>query len=721
MIENEIIKLQTVSTFKLIVSAYLLFHWIPKKVLPQEYIDNSPDRIMFNIIHMVAFITLIFPLFIYMKIFGVMFLFIFFISLKLLFLKYYFKKDVAVYLQNVYIYTVTDILKTLENPKMYLSSFKSNAADRIRSFKLQMTSNGVLYWGIFSVIMLYALYIRVYRGYISLVGAAPDMYQFYYWGNILKVNILFDKTAGAPYMWGGPVLVHTVNQFANLNTVVMYNIFPVLFLFFMFFTIFYVLRKLFESEGQKTASMFVALLLFGIILPSPISEKLFGLIYGIVKPEILQLFPFSFYYPSALDLQAKNVVTTPSVFFWRFTTTLPYEIASAFFLINLYFLIRFLESKKNLYLLLYAESLAIIFSIHGGVAIPLLCSSLPVFIYALAVRKMELKVLTRFIAVVAAAGILGNLWLLQIMVYKFTIGLGAAAPLLEKLFKTGSALKAFEPAGALLILAPTSLILALVISSFVLAFTGIFPKGLSFRLASVGLISIGVLFIYFAPNLGFPRIVDHSRQMVFIAYAYSLVAGTLYYLIVEKWFLKALFKNVYFTISLILILIISIFTISLTPRWIDTELFRKNVHDIEYKEFPFLVYKIGDVFQPFSYTIVSYVQEFPQVISKGYHMNTQDFLQMYDPSEKDMKFPSEYIFVFVENAPKEYQGLGEYWYRWRRDIMLKLKDWVGVYASNHDNIKLWYRSRWVDAYIIDNRTHESLLLKQQREFKEIGR
>jgi hypothetical protein len=53
--------------------------------------------------------------------------------------------------------------------------------------------------------------------------------------------------------------------------------------------------------------------------------------------------------------------------------------------------------------------------------------------------------------------------------------------------------------------------------------------------------------------------------------------------------------------------------------------------------------------------------------------------------------------------------------------MLKMKDWVEVYASNHNNIKLWYSSQWVNAYIIDNRTYEKLLLKQQREFKDIGR
>ncbi len=134
-----------------------------------------------------------------------------------------------------------------------------------------------------------------------------------------------------------------------------------------------------------------------------------------------------------------------------------------------------------------------------------------------------------------------------------------------------------------------------------------------------------------------------------------------------------------------------------------------------------LSYKIEDNFQPFSYTIVSYVQEFPQVISRGYHMNTQDFLQTYDPADKSIQIPTDYVFIFMENFPIAYQGMGEYWYRWRPDIMLKLKDWIAIYSQYHDNIKEWYSSQWVDVYLIDNRSSEDSLLRQREALKDTGR
>jgi hypothetical protein len=721
MVENEVIELQIVGTIKLLVSAYLLFYWIPKRVLPQEYIDNPLDRVMFNIIHAVAIITLLFPLFVYIRIFGFLFIVMFFVALRLLFLRFYYRKNVYDHLRSVYIVLVTETLKFLERPGAYFTLFRKYLDRKLAAAKNRTTPAAILYWTTFFTIVVYSLFLRVYRGYISLVGAVPDMYQFYYWGNILKMNILFDKTAGAPYMWAGPVLVYTINQFAQLNTVVIHNIFPILFLSFMFFAIFYVLRKFFESEGKQTASMFGALILFGIILPSPLAQKFFGLLIATTRPEVLKVSPFSFYYPPVLNLQTDQISTLfPAIFFWRFTAALPYEMASSFFLINLYFLIKFIESKKNIYLLLYAETLGIVFSIHGGVAIPLLVSSLLIFVFALLAVKTDFRSLLKMAAAIMIAAFVGNLWLLQFFVYRLPGGLGAAAPLLDKIVKTGSASIAVGANRLLLLTAPPFL-LSLIAASFILFGVTVFTKRLRFRLMSLALVSIGVLLIYFAPNLGLPRIVDQSRMMVFVAYSYAVVFAIFYYLVVERIILKSIFKRTYFIASTFLVFSATIFAIAYSPRWIDTKMFWDNIHGIEYNEFPYLVYKIEDNFQPFSYTIVSYVQEFPQVITKGYHLNTQDLLQTYDPAEKIIRIPTDYVFIFMENIPITYQGMGEYWYRWRPDIMLKLKDWVAIYSQYHNNIKEWYSDEWVDVYLIDNRSSEKSLLRQRESMKDTGR
>lgn len=721
MIENEITKLQILSTLKLAIATYLLFFWIPRKIFPQHYIDNPLDRIMFNIIHMVAIITLLFPLFIYMKIFGVLFVIIFFVLIKLFFLKFFYKKNIVTHFREIYLNLITTSLIFLDNPEISVKEILKKFHANVQKYHTKINILKIYYWILPTTLALYSIYLRTYRGFITLVGAAPDMYQFYYWGNILKMNVLFDRTAGAPYMWGGPVLVHTVNLFSNLNTVVIYNIFPVLFLSFMFFSIFYVLYKLFNNDNIRTISISIAILLLGIILPSPLGGNFFGYVVTTPQPDIIKFLGLSFYIPDLNDSSNRIITTFPAIFFWRFTTTLPYEIASSFFLINLFFLISYLISKKNIYLLLYAETLAIIFSIHGGVAIPLLSCSMLIFTYSLLSKNFTASSLLKFIAVVLIASTIGNLWLLQLLFIKSHIGIGAASPLLEKLIQHGESIKSLEPRGAISLISLPPLLLILIIISLCLPIIYLFNKTIRFKIISISFISLGVLLIYLAPNLGLPKIVDQSRMMVFVAYSYSIVFATTYHILFERIFLKTFLKKYLIQTSLIILSFIAIITVSFTPRWIDTDLFWKNVHDIEFKEFPYLVYRIQDTFPTFSYTIVSYVQEFPQVISKGYHINTQDFLQIYNPLDKKLNIPTEYIFIFIEKTPKEFGGTGEYWYRWRRDIMLKLNDWIAIYSQNHDNIKLWYSSQWVDAYIIDNRTYEDRLLKQHKELKETKR
>ena len=719
MIENEIIRLQIVSSLKLIVSAFLLFFWIPRKVLPQEYIGNTLDRIMFNIIHMVAIITLVFPLFIYIKIFGFLFLIIFFISLKLFFLKIYYKKNVTIHFRAIYIDLITKVLIALENPRTYITRIKTRFIQKAGVLNSKLTAINIFYFLILFTIVTYALYLRTYRGYVSLSGAASDMYQYYYWDNILKTNKLFSEF-GSAYMWSGPVLVFTVNLLAQLNTVVLYNIFPLLYLSFTLFSIYYILRKLLILNHSETLSVFIALIFFGVILSSPLSQQFFGVVFKTSSPEIINIFDMTFY-RGIIPQNARVYTIYPFLFFWRLTTTLPYEIAACFFLVNIFSLVKFIDSKKHSYLLLYAESLAIIFSIHGGIALPLFFPSLLIFLYSVVAGKFELKSLPKLIITIIAATIIGNTWMTQMIVSGIPQDIGKAAPILDKLLGTQKAIKEVLTTDiySVQIVSPTIGLSILVISSFILLIASTFYKRLRFSLAALALTALGILFIYLAPNLGLPLLVDHSRLQVFIAYSYAIVFGSIYFLIERSLFKH--FRNIYYKCALFLCVVATLVSVVSIPRWTETKEFWEYIYSIEYNEFPYLVIKIEDDFQPFTYTVVSYVQQFPQIMSRGFHINTQDFLQMYDPEIKTAKLPTEYIFIFIEKSPSTFMGTGEYWYRWRRDIMLKLSDWITIYSQNHDNIRLWYSSQWVNAYIIDNRTYESRLQKQQREMKEIAR
>lgn len=727
MIENEIIKLQITGSLKLIVSGFLFFYWIPRKILPQDYIDNSLDGIMFNIIHMVAIINLIFPLFIYIKIFGFVFLVVFFIFVKLLFIKYYDKKDIQPYVKEKYIAYVLQILKFLENTQSFTTSVLAYSGSKIKKLRNHITPRTFFLLPNVLTIFLYGLYLRVYRGHVSLIAPLMDMYEFYLWDNLLKKNILFARAANPGYMWSGPVLVHTVNLLANLNTVFLYNIFPVLFLSLTFFSIYYFIKKLLSTDMEKTASMFVGLLVYCIILPSPLAHDFFGYSFTTVKPEVLHFSFLSFYPGSDILPIQKEGPYFPFLFFYRATTTLPYEVATSFFLINLYFFIKLIETKRNLYLLLYGESLAIIFSIHVGAAIPLVLPSLLIFSYSLLTFKLDRKVIFRGLLVISLATIIGNSWTLQFLVHGIPQEIGYAAPFLDKIFKTKRALKDISETSifSVRLISSTFWLILLSILPAIFFVSGIFIKRLRFYLISAGLIILGVLFVYYATNLGVPELVNHQRSQNYIALCYAIGSSIIYYLIVEKSILKPFFRKIYFEISLSIVFVFSLISIIYVPRWIDTEYFRENIYAFEYNQFPYLLSRIEDNFQAYTTTVVSYPEQYHQ-ISKTYHITMQDFLKEYDPSEEQLRIPTAYVFIFIENLPfyKPEAALYEtkqFWKRWRRDIMLKLKDWVAIYSQSHDNIKLWYKDELVEVYLIDNTKYQDLLYKQRQELKDVER
>jgi hypothetical protein len=722
MFEDEVLRLQIVGTVRLLIASYLLFFWLPRKVFPQDYLDDPLDRTMFNIIHMAAIITVLFPLFVYLKVFGFPFLILFFIGLRILIIRYYERKNVREHFLSLYRTRLEMTLKILEKPRAYRRVLRMRFSRTVRRLISPVSPVRFLFGSITVALVFYSLCLLMYRGYISLVASVPDMYQFYYWNNILKINILFDRVAGAPYMWSGPVLVYTVYLLTRLNTIVLYNLFPLLNILFIFFSLFYFVEKSYGRNGWKTASPVLALALFGIVMLSPLAQHFLGTTVTTSRPEVLRL-PFLSVYTGVGPGEAHEALFSyPFLLYWRLSTALPYELAAAFFLANLFFLMRFIESRSPVFLLLYAESLTIVFSLHGGVAIVLLPCSLLLVFYGVLHRDLDLKTMARWGGATLLAGILGNLWIVQFALYGLPRKIGAAAPVLDKFLGTKSAV--LTPSADIYtvqILSMPPLLLLLALLSLILTVAGFVSVKKGLVPAASGLITTGVLLLYCAPNLGLPKFVDHSRLQIFVALSYAITFGTIYHLVFERAMLRPLLKQWCFTGSVVLVTGISVLVMARSPRWLDTKTFRESINDIEYNEAPYLVNRIEDQFQPFTYTVVSYVQSFPQVISKGYHMNTQDFLQEYQPAERILKIPTEFTFIFVEKSPKRYGGMGEYWYRWRRDIMLKLTDWVALYAAAHDNIRLWHDGQTLQVYVVDNRASQDAVRKQREAMMETER
>jgi hypothetical protein len=266
---------------------------------------------------------------------------------------------------------------------------------------------------------------------------------------------------------------------------------------------------------------------------------------------------------------------------------------------------------------------------------------------------------------------------------------------------------------------PSPLFFALIAASLLLLPVAFLhrEKRARFAVGSVSLMSLGVLFHYGASNFGLPRVVDQSRLQFFVALAYALVGASVYWLMCERLLFARLLRGACFKGSLVLMCLLTAAAVWLTPRWTDTDVYRRAINDMEYSDTPYVIYRIQEDFQPFTYTVVSYVEGFSQVLSRGYHMNVQDMHREYDPLDRALKIPTDHVFICVESAPLDYMGLGQYYYRWRRDIMLKLKDWVALYGSAHDNLKLWYKSDRLLVYVIDNQDEADRLEGRRQQLR----
>jgi hypothetical protein len=705
---DDLLTIKLAGCLRLLIAGGIFFVWIPRMILPQEYLRNRLDRLMFNCLHMCALATLVFPLFIAMRCFGLPFLLLFFVVTRMLFIKYWYRQPLRPYLREKYNAFIVGILRVLDDQDACLKRLKTRLSEWIRRCGRLLVSPG-RWWAQAGTALLvsYALFIRLAIAFSTMAPSVSDMYQYYYWNQILMLNRLIDRVCGAPYPWGSPILLRSVNAFAHLNTVVLYNCFPVLMIGFSFFALFYFCRKILEPETGRSPAFMLALVLFAVVIPSPLAQDFFGTVFRPLFPVISRISGLAFYTGSP-GLRDEILTVYPKIFFLRYSNVLPYEMADGFALLLIYFLHQALTTRRGVMLLLFAETLGIISALHPGVLIVLFPACLLLTIRTVASYGLDGRTFLRGCAAISGGMLAGNIWLFQLAVYGLPPDVGAAAPILDKIFRThrGAAdavLAAARP--ELQIVAPTPLQGLLALGTLVLL-------GLSFRSRDreqgvkrsiIPLFTLGTLLLYFMPNLGLPRLVDQSRLQTTLALSYGLTAAQCYLQFLEMGVLARTLGPRASGVSRLVVAVVVAAAVMMSPRYVDDAAYRRFATSLELLDLSYYVYQIEDTFQPFSYTVVSYPEGFPLLISSAYHMNTLDLLTTISPIKRQIDIPSELIFLFVENAPVSNPGAGEYWYRWRPDIMLKLKEWIVMYGAYHKNLRLWKQSKYLQVYMIDNR------------------
>jgi len=397
----------------------------------------------------------------------------------------------------------------------------------------------------------------------------------------------------------------------------------------------------------------------------------------------------------------------------RYISGMAYEHASVFVLLNAYFLIKTLQTHFTKYLIAYTLTLMLVFIFHGGGAIVLIFISILIALNAFIFGKINRKLLKRGFLAIVLAGVLGNLWILSMIKYGIPQDFGAAAPVLDKLLGTQKNIENMAKTGfSIVSIIQITKIHLLLMASWLFAFIFSFFTKQKFLNTSYLLIPLGIFILYFGPNAGLPLFTKQYRLAEYMFFAITLLCSFYIFYFFYKPLLLLLKKYSQTTI-LSLFYILFVLLVLAVPRWTDTKYFWKNINQTQYTSIPEIILKINKENRPYTWTAVAYIQSYAKIKNKGYHINTQNFLLKYNPSEEFLQIPTQKVFIFVENFPNAYKGMDEWYYRWRRRIQENLKTWVTIYKMHHSNIKVYAKTKTVTAYEIDNNEYIKYLIKKE--------
>ncbi len=713
-----VLKLTIPNLLKLMVMSYLVFYKFPQFIFPQNNIRDTLDRIVFNIIYMLFSILTIVPLLIFFKIFSYITLILAFILVKAFFLYYFEKRNFFIEVKKKY---HEILLKIYDSVDLITNYFKYGR--EYKDYKQMLYFKNFTYIVLLKNIVLFLTFTCIvynisFINFISISNRTTDIPVFIEWVSMLHKNQLYAsnltiKSVGG-YFFGTPVLIFFLQIITNIDITILISLYPILFLIFLLINIYYFVYKITRSPF---AAMF-ALCIFGFYCYSPVAVNVTGYLAYSNEPPIVKLFNifriyFTMHEPYS-SIQQFNLSGNP---FKRINSGLAYEIVYSFYLLYIYFFIMtFVRKKNNHYLILYGITLYSIFAISGAGVLFMILPSLLILFNAIFFRKINWQLVKKGAIVIFAAGILGNLWLLSIFKYGGSLrDYGAAAPFLDFLFGTARAKQQIAFFGVEMTMFISFLYTQLIIFALMILIyplSVLFAKRRKFVYSSVGLMVIAVLFIYVEENLGAPRLVHPLRSVEYVLLVCSVSAG-MYYKFFEN-FLKRVLLKKYRFVSFTIIALFFLLSFFFVPSWNNSEGFYTNTEDIQYNDLAVEIYKIKKLRRPLSWTLVSFVQGYSKVLGKGFHLNVDTLIKKYSPTSRFLEIPTEYVYIFLENIPNTYEGSGEWFYRWRRDLEEQLKAWITIYSSTHDNIRIFDDKKVVTVYEIDNREYMKYLYERKQ-------
>jgi len=233
---SEIARINITHSAILFAVAYLYFILLPRWLFPQRYAGAGLEKTISNILYILVFTELTIPLLVFLKIFSIISFAISIIILKLLFLKFYYRKPILATLGRLKDRILIALFDFFDHPKSRLKSIKKRIREHlyftIRTLDYYILAKRILVTSTF----IYLIYVIGYRCFIAMANPLSDTSQFFEWVASMKNNVLWpeNKTGGSDF-YGISVFIFLLHTLTNIDTIVLFNIYPLLLITFLLF------------------------------------------------------------------------------------------------------------------------------------------------------------------------------------------------------------------------------------------------------------------------------------------------------------------------------------------------------------------------------------------------------------------------------------------------------------------------------------------------------
>lgn len=557
--------------------------------------------------------------------------------------------------------------------------------------------------------------LRFYRPLASANLGFSDTYVHLYLVKLLEQGAQVDPDWG-PYPRGMHFLLLTLHYLTNVDQILLMN-------FFGAFMGVLMTLAVAESTRQLTRNVAAGLLagfLFATLVGGPGQYFILGGAFTTDDPQSAGVW-LSLPYD---EIEGRGEFDLALTAFHRQTSTLSQELAITLLFPAVLFLLTFLRTRSRWHLVGYAGCTAAIAAAHSGVVIPLAIMSMLAVLGVAAERSLDRADFRRALIAGVIAVLIGSSWMLAFIVYPYAGGDASSGeydsvrtaalyyfPFLRTLRGEPDDPAARVPDDRVFVRLTPLLAACGLLALTLLALSAWRPAGSRGNLIWIASVFLVFLLLHLAATLGLPRIVETTRNSQWFLMSMVVLLGTGVSEMQARSALMPRLRVAAWASVGVLVLAWLVRVPLPSSKVIQDRL----VNYSGYGASALAVLRIARTFEPYTWTLVSYGQEFPMVLRRGFHVPAADFLETYDPGAAVTPIPTRHLFIIVEKTPHPFQ-INAWARRFdRTELEKRLQTWVFLYRASHSNVRIFLEDDHVRVYHIERSPEEIDRLASQGE------